>query len=34
MRTIVYECEKRLAEKFRPGDAESLRRALSAFRDD
>jgi DNA-binding MarR family transcriptional regulator len=34
MRAIVYECEKRLAEKFRPGDAERLRQAFSAFRDD
>jgi DNA-binding MarR family transcriptional regulator len=34
MRAIVYENEKRLAEKFRPGDAQDLRRMLSAFRDD
>jgi DNA-binding MarR family transcriptional regulator len=34
MRAIVYENEKRLAEKFRPGDAQNLRRALSTFRDD
>lgn len=34
MRAIVYESEKRLAEKFMPGDAEDLRRALSAFRDE
>jgi DNA-binding MarR family transcriptional regulator len=34
MRAIVYENEKRLAEKFRPGDAQNLQRVLSAFRDD
>ena len=34
MRAIVYENEKRLAEKFRPGDAQDLQRVLSAFRDD
>src|SRR5262245_34987359 len=34
MRAIVHESEKRLAEKFRPGDAEDLMRILSAFRDD
>jgi hypothetical protein len=34
MRAIVYENEKRLAEKFSPGDAQNLRRALSTFRDD
>lgn len=34
MRAVVYQSEKRLAEKFRPGDAENMRRALSAFRDD
>src|SRR5262245_46056544 len=34
MRTIVYESEKRLAQKFSPGDAERLRQALAAFRDD
>jgi DNA-binding MarR family transcriptional regulator len=34
MRAIVYANEKRLVEKFRPGDAQDLRRVLSAFRDD
>src|SRR5262249_46767203 len=33
MRAIVYESEKRLAQKFSP-DAERLRQALAAFRDD
>jgi DNA-binding MarR family transcriptional regulator len=34
MRAIVHESEKRLAERFRPGDAEDLKRMLLAFRDD
>jgi DNA-binding MarR family transcriptional regulator len=34
MRAIVYESEKRLAQKFRPGDYEGLKRMLSAFRDE
>jgi DNA-binding MarR family transcriptional regulator len=34
MRAIVYENERRLAEKFRPGDSEDLKQMLSAFRDD
>jgi len=34
MRATVYEGEKRLAQKFRPGDFQVLKRMLSAFRDD
>jgi DNA-binding MarR family transcriptional regulator len=34
MRAIVYESEKRLAQKFSPGDAERLRQVLAVFRDD
>ena len=34
MRAIVYESEKRLAQKFSSGDAERLRQVLAAFRDD
>jgi len=34
MRAIVYESEKRLAQKFNPGDAERLRQVLAVFRDD
>jgi hypothetical protein len=34
MRAVVYENERRLAEKFRPGDAQDLQRMLSALRDD
>jgi DNA-binding MarR family transcriptional regulator len=34
MRAIVYENEKRLAEKFKPSDAKDLKRVLSSFRDD
>jgi DNA-binding MarR family transcriptional regulator len=34
MRAIVYESEKRLAQKFKPGDHEGLKRMLSAFRDE
>jgi DNA-binding MarR family transcriptional regulator len=34
MQAIVYENEKRLAQKFSPGDAERLRQVLAAFRDD
>jgi DNA-binding MarR family transcriptional regulator len=34
MRAIVYENEKRLEKKFKPGDFEDLKRMLSAFRDE
>jgi DNA-binding MarR family transcriptional regulator len=34
MRATVYENEQRLAQKFRPGDFEELKRMLSAFRDE
>ncbi|HEX5957755.1 MAG TPA: MarR family transcriptional regulator [Hyphomicrobiaceae bacterium] len=34
MRAIVHESETRLAERFKPGDAEDLKQILSAFRDD
>jgi DNA-binding MarR family transcriptional regulator len=34
MRATVYESEKKLAQKFRPGDFEVLKLMLSAFRDE
>jgi DNA-binding MarR family transcriptional regulator len=34
MRATVYECERRLAEKFKPGGYEDLKRMLSEFRDE
>lgn len=34
MRATVFENEKRLAQKFGPGDFEDLKRMLSAFRDE
>jgi len=34
MGAIVYKNEKRLEQKFRPGDFEDLKRMLSAFRDE